>query len=135
MSRVEKDKIADGKLYDIADNWYSQMRNATIPYISLPTRTKHNLAYDEGTEVWKYGDKETTRIASSSKSAVHLLKMAYVVGFLRQQLRENRSSTLREMYYISEGWKKAKFSAQDESNHLVEDLEIITELSRENFHL
>jgi DNA topoisomerase-6 subunit A len=48
---------------------------------------------------------------------------------------ENRSSTLRELYYISEGWKKAKFGAQDESNLLIEDLEIITEVQREAFHL
>lgn len=135
MSKEDKDKIADEKLLDIANKWYQQMQNASIPYISLPTRTKHNIEYDESSEVWKYGDKETLRVANSSKGAIHLLKMAYVVGFLKQQLKENRSSTLREMYYISEGWKKAKFSAQDESNHLVEDLEIITELSRESFHL
>jgi DNA topoisomerase-6 subunit A len=61
--------------------------------------------------------------------------MAYVIGFVKQQLIENRSSTLREMYYISEGWKRAKFAAQDESNFLVEDLEIISEVPREGFHL
>ncbi|MBP2134577.1 DNA topoisomerase-6 subunit A [Methanomicrobium sp. W14] len=135
MKKEESDKIADCKLLEIAEKWYHQMQSATIPYISIPTRTKHNIEYDEGSEVWKYGDKETTRSAGSYKSALHILKMAYVVSFLKKQLNENRSSTLREMYYISEGWKKAKFGAQDESNHLVEDLEIITELSRESFHL
>ncbi|WOF15398.1 DNA topoisomerase IV subunit A [Methanoplanus sp. FWC-SCC4] len=135
MSREDIDKLADQRLYDIAENWYKQMAGAKIPSISLPTRTKHNIEYDESSEVWKYGEKETMRIANSSKSALHLLKMAYVVGFLKNQIAESRSSTLREMYYISEGWKKAKFGAQDESNHLVEDLEIITELSREAFHL
>jgi DNA topoisomerase VI subunit A len=61
--------------------------------------------------------------------------MAFVIGFLKQQLAENRSSTLRELYYISEGWKRAKFGAQDESNYLIEDLEILTSLQREAFHL
>ncbi len=106
-----------------------------MPYIRLPTRTKQNIEYDDESEVWKYGDKESTRSAATEKSAVHLLKMAYVIGFLKQQLAENRSSTLRELYYISEGWKRAKFAAQDESNLLIEDLEIITEVQREAFHL
>jgi DNA topoisomerase-6 subunit A len=106
-----------------------------VPYIRLPTRTKRNLEYDDDSEVWKYGDRESTRSAATEKSAIHLLKMAYVIGFLKQQLVENRSSTLRELYYISEGWKKAKFAAQDESNLLIEDLEIITEMQREAFHL
>lgn len=112
------------RLKEIAERWYGQLTDGRIPSIALPTRTKQNIEYDEESEVWKYGEKESMRSASTAKGAVHLLKMAYVIGFLKQQLAENRSSTLREMYYISEGWKQAKFSAQDESNKLVEDLEI-----------
>jgi len=39
------------------------------------------------------------------------------------------------MYYISEGWKRAKFGAQDVSNFLIEDLEILSDVPREGFHL
>ena len=120
---------------NIAMNWYGQMKQGEIPSISLPTRTKHNIEYDDGSEVWKYGDKESVRHAGSAKSALHILKMAFVIWFLKKQIRENRSSTLRELYYISEGWKKAKFAAQDESNFLIEDLEILTDMQREAFHL
>lgn len=135
MANTEKDKLTQERLVSIASEWYGQMAGGRVPSITLPTRTKANIEYDPKTEVWKYGSRGTTRTANSAKSAVHILKMAYVVGFLKQQLTESRSSTLREMYYISEGWKRAKFSAQDESNMLVEDLEIVTELSREAFHL
>ncbi len=135
MSREEMDALAKGRLVGIAREWYDQMRDGIVPFVRLPTRTKQNIEYDDESEVWKYGDKESTRAATTEKSAVHLLKMAYVIGFLKQQLVENRSSTLRELYYISEGWRRAKFSAQDESNLLVEDLEIITDVQREAFHL
>lgn len=120
---------------EIARTWYDQMSDGGIPFITLPTRTKKNIEYDDDSGVWKYGDRASTRSAISAKSAMHLLKMAFVIGFLKHQLEENRSSTLREMYYISEGWKKAKFGAQDESNLLIEDLEILTDLQREAFHL
>lgn len=135
MANTEKDRITQERLVSIAADWYGQMADGRVPTITLPTRTKANIEYDPKTEVWKYGSKGTTRTANSAKSAQHILKMAYVVGFLKQQLIESRSSTLREMYYISEGWKRAKFAAQDESNMLVEDLEIVTSLSREAFHL
>ncbi|MFY1644855.1 DNA topoisomerase VI, partial [Methanoculleus bourgensis] len=135
MSREEMDALAKGRLVDIARDWYDQMRGGIVPYVRLPTRTKQNIEYDDESEVWKYGDKESTRAATNEKGAIHLLKMAYVIGFLKQQLVENRSSTLRELYYISEGWRRAKFTAQDESNLLVEDLEIITDVQREAFHL
>ncbi|MDD1720356.1 MAG: DNA topoisomerase VI, partial [Methanoregulaceae archaeon] len=116
MSKEDLDKRSMAALLSIASGWYDQMKSGEIPSISLPTRTKYNIAYDEETEVWKYGDRESVRTAATAKSATHLLKMAYVIGFVKQQLIENRSSTLREMYYISEGWKRAKFGAQDESN-------------------
>jgi DNA topoisomerase-6 subunit A len=135
MSKEELDARSMKAILAIASAWYDQMKSGEIPSISLPTRTKYNIEFDDASEVWKYGDKESLRTAATAKSAVHLLKMAYVIGFVKQQLKENRSSTLREMYYISEGWKRAKFAAQDESNFLVEDLEIISDVPREGFHL
>ena len=128
------DLASKKRLMEIAKVWYDQLDSGEIPSITLPTRTKVNLEHDEEKNVWTYGDRESTRDAGTAKSAIHMLKMAYVIDFIKMQLTENRSSTLREMYYISEGWKQAAFHAQNESNYLVEDLEIITKLQREQFH-
>ena len=129
------DLASKKRLMEIAKVWYDQLDSGEIPSITLPTRTKVNLEHDEEKNVWTYGDRESTRDAGTAKSAIHMLKMAYVIDFIKMQLTENRSSTLREMYYISEGWKQAAFHAQNESNYLVEDLEIITKLQREQFHM
>ena len=64
-----------------------------------------------------------------------LLRTMYVLELIEDMIKENKSSTLREMYYISEGWGKGKFHSQDESNILAEDLEIVTGLMREDFKL
>ncbi len=111
------------------------MTEGEIPSISLPTRTKKNIAFDDETEVWKYGNHEHVRAAVNEKSALHILRMAYVIWFIKHQLHEKRTSTLRELYYISEGWKRAKFAAQNDSNMLIEDLEILTDIQREYFNL
>src|SRR4030042_1840896 len=55
--------------------------------------------------------------------------------FIKEMIKVNKSSTLREMYYISEGWDLAKFHTQDESNLLAEDLEVITGCMREDLKL
>jgi DNA topoisomerase-6 subunit A len=135
MYRKELDQQAKIRLREIANAWYQQMSEGEIPSIRLPTRTKQNIEFDQKSEVWKYGDRESLRSASSEKSATHLLKMAYVIGFIKQQIQEDRSSTLRELYYITEGWRRAKFDTQDESNYLIEDLEILSDLQREAFRL
>ena len=132
--RAMKDETLK-RLLKIPGHWYEQISHGELPSITMPTRTKKNLAYDEESLVWKYGDRERFREAGSEKSALHILKMAYVIWFLKHQINEDRSSTLRELYYISEGWKRAKFAAQNDSNLLIEDLEILTDVERENFNL
>jgi len=105
--------------------------------MTLPTRSKSNIEYDEDANVWVYGDRTSTRSANSVRGARKLLKSVYTVDFLAHQLDDDRSSTLRELYYLSESWdeKEAQFNDQSESDKLVEDLEIVSGVKREDFHM
>jgi len=128
---------ARDELIDLAADFYDQFAAGNIPEMTLPTRTKSNIEYDTESGVWTYGDRTSTRSANSVRGARKLLKAAYTIEFLADQLDEDRSSTLRELYYLSESWDndEAQFSSQDESNDLVEDLEIVTGVTREDFHM
>ena len=128
---------ARDELIDLAADFYDQFAAGTIPEMTLPTRTKSNIEYDTESGVWTYGDRTSTRSANSVRGARKLLKAAYTIEFLADQLDEDRSSTLRELYYLSESWDndEAQFNSQDESNDLVEDLEIVTGVTREDFHM
>jgi len=125
------------QLIDLAAEFYDQFAGGTIPEMELPTRTKSNIEYDEESGVWTYGDRTSTRTANSVRGARKLLKATYTIEFLADQLDQDRSSTLRELYYLSESWDndEAQFSTQDESNDLVEDLEVVTGVTREDFHM
>ncbi|GAB3684172.1 DNA topoisomerase IV subunit A [Salinarchaeum chitinilyticum] len=125
------------QLIDLAADIYDQMNAGEIPNMTIPTRTKSNIEYSEEENVWVYGDRTSTRSANSVRGARKLLKAVYTVDFLADQLDQDRSSTLRELYYLSESWDndEAQFNDQDESNQLVEDLEIVTEVTREDFHM
>ncbi len=131
----KKDALTEQKLFHIVDTLYDQFTKEQIPQLLIPTRTKSNIAFNEESEVWVYGERESARSCKTVRGAYSLLKSCYTIEFLEKQLEENRSSTLRELYYISEGWKLAKFREQPESDRMIEDLEIITELQRENFHV
>ncbi|QLG27024.1 DNA topoisomerase IV subunit A [Halorarum halophilum] len=125
------------QLVELAAEFYDQFDQGDVPRMTLPTRTKSNIVFDEDSDVWVYGDRTSSRTANSVRGARKLLKAIYTVDFLAQQLEEDRSSTLRELYYLSESWdsEDAQFSDQDESNQLVEDLEIVSEVTREDFHM
>jgi len=125
------------QLMALAAQFYDQFDEGDVPRMQLPTRTKSNIKYDEDKNVWVYGDRTSTRTAKTVSGAEKLLKASYAIDFLVQQIEEDRSSTLRELYYLSESWDldEAQFSSQDESNSLIEDLEIVSGATREDFHM
>ncbi|THE65947.1 DNA topoisomerase IV subunit A [Salinadaptatus halalkaliphilus] len=133
---ADNDQARD-QLIDLAAQFYDQFELGEIPHMSVPTRTKANIEYDEDSNVWVYGDRESTRSANSVRGARKLLKAVYTIEFLAEQLEEDRSSTLRELYYLSESWDndEAQFNDQDESNSMIEDLEIVSGVTREDFHM
>ncbi|WP_338728903.1 DNA topoisomerase IV subunit A [Haladaptatus sp. DJG-WS-42] len=137
MSPSKNDDVAREQLIDLAASFYDQFAGGDIPKMQIPTRTKSNIVYDEELGVWVYGDRKSTRSANSVRGARKLLKAVYTIDFLATQLDEDRSSTLRELYYLSESWneEEAQFSSQDESNQLIEDLEIVSNVTREDLHM
>jgi len=134
---ADTESDAREQLIELAEEFYDQFEQGEVPRMSLPTRTKSNIEYDEEDEVWVYGDRQSTRSAKSVRGAQKLLKAIYTIEFLSTQLQEERSSTLRELYYLSESWDtdEAQFNDQDESNQMVEDLEIVSDVTREDFHM
>ncbi|MEM2935411.1 MAG: DNA topoisomerase IV subunit A [Candidatus Thermoplasmatota archaeon] len=122
-------------LKKIVEKLYEDMVDGKIPSVELPARIKSNIIFDERYRVWKYGNEKNLRSAALLAGAVSLLRMLYTIEFINQMIEQKKSSTLREMYYISEGWGDAKFESQDESDKLAEDLEILTNALREDFKL
>ncbi len=119
----------------MAGEIYADLKASEIPAMSIPTRTKQNIEFDERHRVWKYGKTLTKRSAATMDGALMLLRTMYMSDFIKDMISQQKSSTLREMYYISEGWEMAKFHDQDESDRLAEDMEIITGHLREDFKL
>lgn len=123
------------ELKKIAEKIYDDLANSRVPFIQLPSRTKSNIRFDNRYRVWKYGDQKIKRSAISLSGAYMLLRTVYTLDFINKMIKEHKTSTLRELYYISEGWGDAKFNTQDESDKLAEDLEILTRRLREDLKL
>ncbi len=135
MARTDRQTEAMEGLTGIVSGLYDQLDNGDIPTMELPMRSKRNIEFDPQHNVWTYGDLRTARSAKTVNGATMMLRTVYTADFIHEMIRDERSSTLREMYYISEGWNNAKFHSQDESNLLAEDLETVTGCMREDFKL
>jgi len=131
----ERHEITMERLMKIVGSVYDQLNDGEIPSMNLPLRSKKNIEFDPRNNVWKYGDMQTNRNCKTAKGAGTMLKTLYIIDFIDMMIKTNKSSTLREMYYNSEGWGHGKFGSQDESNMMAEDLEIISKCMREDFKL
>jgi DNA topoisomerase-6 subunit A len=131
----ERQQAAIVQLQKIAESIYGDFQAHRVPNLELSVRSKSNIQFEDELNVWKYGENVTERTAKKTDGAYMLLRTLYMAEFIKQMIDESKSSTLREMYYISEGWDMAKFGDQSESDKLAEDLEIITTCLREDFKL
>lgn len=131
--KVRADALAP--TVDLAEQIYEQLDRGEIPRMRLPLRTKQNIQFQPRDGVWKLGRAMGTRSARKLDGALMLLRTFYLVDFINEMARERKTSTLRELYYISEAWEDAKFHGEDESNLLIEDLEVMCERLREDFRL
>ena len=122
-------------LHSVAAEMHDKMLKGKPPAMTLPVRTKKNIQFDKKLQVYKYGKNKSTRDATALSSARVLLRSLHITEFIEEMIDSGKSSTLREMYYISEGWGNGKFGTQNESNNLAEDLEIVTKCIREDFKL
>ncbi|MHB8351583.1 MAG: DNA topoisomerase IV subunit A [Thermoplasmata archaeon] len=120
---------------ELARQVYEHFAHGAIPRMRLPLRTKKNIAFHMREGVWKLGRALGTRSARKKDGALMLLRTFYLVDFIGEMARAGKTSTLRELYYISEGWDEGKFHSEDESNLLIEDLEVLCERLREDFRL
>ena len=135
MSRTHTNDETKIALHEVVAEMYDKIVKGEAPTMTLPVRTKTNIAFDDKLGVYKYGKKRSTRDATSLGSAKQLLRALHVVEFIEEMIDAGKSSTLREMYYISEAWGLGKFGSQNESNNLAEDLEVVTKCLREDFKL
>ena len=122
-------------LENVAAEMYERMNGGDAPTMTLPVRTKANILFDPKISVYTYGPRQSIRNGAELGSAKRMLRALHVIEFISEMIHASKSSTLREMYYISEGWGYGKFPSQAESNGLCEDLEIVTRLMREDFRL
>ncbi|MDP7096722.1 MAG: DNA topoisomerase VI, partial [Candidatus Poseidoniia archaeon] len=88
------------ELEQIAERIYNQLNSGKVPEMSIPTRSKNNIIFDERSKVWKYGKSKTTRTAKKLDGAYMLLRTTYLLDFIREMSKQQKSSTLRELYYI-----------------------------------
>ncbi|MDR0900275.1 MAG: DNA topoisomerase IV subunit A [Methanobrevibacter sp.] len=140
MASVENDnnlsrkEIAYNKLKGLGQDIIDDVSKKNIPVLKVPSRGTSNIVYDDEKRYFVLGDRYGKRSLGNVKQIKKIGQMVYLANFCKDLVQREKTATIREMYYVSEGWGVG-FDNQQESNIVGEDIEVTLGVSREDLGL
>lgn len=131
---MNKKEVTLNKLKGLGEIIIEDVNENSIPSIKVPSRGTSNIVYDDEKRYYVLGDRYGQRSLNNVKQITKIAQMLYVGNFCKDLVNRGKTATLREMYYVSEGWD-VDFGDQQESNIVGEDMEVTLGVTREDLGL
>ncbi len=136
-ARVDAETVAS--IESLAGSIVEQSLGHIDPSFDVPTRSKSNVHFDAKARVLRMGDAAQQRLLFNLGQAKKFMQTVLVADGCRDLVRAGKTLSLRGMYYKSlhtiAGTKEKTFDGQDESDAVLEDLEVTLDALRENLHV
>ncbi len=136
MSKEDSKK----RLKELGAKIVHQVKKGKNPEIEFPLRNLRNIIYDKKDKVLKLGKKMGTRSFFNVAHSKKFLQTIEVASVIKDKLLESgKHSSLRDVFYMVKktipGTRVNLVDEQTESDKAIEDLEVMTGLSREQMHV
>ncbi|MBW3002106.1 DNA topoisomerase IV subunit A [Candidatus Woesearchaeota archaeon] len=127
---MSKKKPVLDQIKETATDIYKKILKKKQPEISSPIRSLSNVKFDPKKGYFELLGKEKIRAltASTVKTFAQTLRM---MGLSKKLVETDDIATKREAYYVSKNWGEAGFKEQPESDTVMDDIEAMFEVNRE----
>jgi DNA topoisomerase-6 subunit A len=118
------------KIDETAKETYQKIQKGSKPSMKFPIRALGNVHYDKKTGYFQIGRKKKERALTYTtvKTYAQTLRM---IATAKSAIENDDIVTKREMYYISKNWEEARFDEQVESDTVMDDVEALFGVNRE----
>ncbi len=127
------------KLKELGNNILEQINKGKNPGIDIPIRALSNVEFDEKTKTVRLGNKKSSRYFFHVAHAKKFLQTLDVAAISDNLIKEEKHASLRDVFYMAKrtilGTNVDVVEDQTESDSVIEDLELITDQSREQMHI
>src|SRR6476661_5512927 len=136
----ERDKVTLGKIVDLADDVATSAFKARDISVAIPQRTRSNTLWNKKRGILQMGDAKATRELFNLNQAKQFMQTVLHGNSIKQLIEAEKTLSLRGMFYKAlhtiQGTKGEKtFANQDESDVILEDLEVAMGSLREELHV
>ena len=138
-AKAKPSGAVEKKLISVADAVITAADRSKDPTLSIPVRSLANVNFNEKRGIIEMGKAKQERTFFNVGMAKKFMQTVLVADALVELQRSDLTTSLREIYYRSKHTMKDShentFDAQNESDPLIEDLEVTLSALREELHV
>lgn len=109
------------------------------PVIPIPTRSRSNTLWNKKKRILEMGDARASRELFNLNQAKQFMQTLLHASTIKEFIDSGKTSSLRGVFYKAKhtvaGTKENTFDTQDESDPILEDLEVALGALREELHI
>ncbi|HEX9758399.1 MAG TPA: DNA topoisomerase IV subunit A [Nitrospiria bacterium] len=139
QKKQKKATVVEKKLIGVADVVINAAQKKKDPTLSIPVRSLSNITFSERKGILEMGKKKQARSFFNVGMAKKFMQTILVADALSELQRADLTTSLREIYYRTKHTIKHShentFDTQNESDPIIEDLEVSLEALREELHV
>jgi DNA topoisomerase VI subunit A len=137
--KAKTNGVVEKKLIGIADIVITAADRSKDPTFTIPIRSLANVTFDEKRGLIELGKRKQARSFFNVGMAKKFMQTVLVADALSELQRADLTTSLREIYYRTKHTIKDShentFDSQNESDPLIEDLEVTLAALREELHV
>jgi DNA topoisomerase-6 subunit A len=137
--KTQRDEETLTKIEKLARQALAQATKGGNPALDIRTRTLSNVNFNEKKRIIELGDKTQSREFFNTSMARKFMQTFLVAKGCKTLLDEGKTVSIRQMFYMTKhtlkGSSENTFEDQDESDPIIEDLEVGIDALREELHL
>ncbi len=127
------------KLEGLAESVVENAFGRREPAIDIPIRALSNVSFNPKTRYIEMGDRCQQRALFNYGQAKRFMQTLLVASKCKELVDADKTASIRQIYYLAKhtikGTKEKTFDSQDESDPVIEDLEVALEALREELHV
>ncbi|HSW43977.1 MAG TPA: DNA topoisomerase IV subunit A [Phycisphaerae bacterium] len=128
-----------GKIEGIVDLIASAATKQKSPRLDIPIRALSNVRFDPRKAIIEMGDDKQARYFFDKNMARKFMQTVLIASACKQLIDADKTASIRQLYYLSkhniDGTREKTFNDQDESDPIIEDLEVMIDSLREELHV
>ena len=138
-SMKERDHRTLGRITELADDVAAKATGGKEPRIEIPLRTRSNTIWNKKRGMLEMGDATADRELFNLNQAKQFMQTMLHANSIKDLIDVEKTLSLRGMFYKGlhtvAGTNEKTFSDQDESDGVLEDLEVSLGALREELHI